>query len=273
MPFSLAYGIIIKFQQQGGFLVGEILRKRREELGRDLREISDVLKIRYDYLKALEDEAFGRLPEEIYVKGYIREYAALLKIDPELPLKAYLQQMAPAADNEEAAEPEIPERKKVKIRFFVVPSLLALAAIIVIVFFSPFSVKEKELTQLPSGDVKESSPSETKNMLSSSSVEQEKLPEVSKETPEKMIPDAEKTSHILEVFAEDITWLSVTADEAEPREMLMNPGEFVKLKATKCFSMRIGNAGGVNLVFDGKELGKLGEKGQVIELNLPDART
>jgi cytoskeleton protein RodZ len=53
-------------------LVGEILKKRREELGRDLREISNYLKIRYDYLKALEDGDIEKLPAEVYIRGYIQ---------------------------------------------------------------------------------------------------------------------------------------------------------------------------------------------------------
>jgi hypothetical protein len=41
------------------------------------------------------------------------------------------------------------------------------------------------------------------------------------------------------------------------------------LQAKTGFSLKIGNAGGVNLIFDGKEIGKLGEKGQVVNLTLP----
>ncbi|MFZ6017133.1 MAG: helix-turn-helix domain-containing protein [Nitrospirota bacterium] len=75
-------------------MVGEILKKRREESGQDLREIAKTLKIRYDYLKAIEDENFEKLPVEVYIRGYIREYAKILNINPEAAIKAYTQQVS-----------------------------------------------------------------------------------------------------------------------------------------------------------------------------------
>ena len=76
-------------------MVGELLRKAREEAGEDLKEISKILKIRYDYLKAIEDGNFKYLPEEVYIKGYIREYAEFLHIDPATALAAYVRQTSP----------------------------------------------------------------------------------------------------------------------------------------------------------------------------------
>jgi len=76
-------------------LVGEVLKKRREELGLDLKEISERTKIRYCYLKALEDEAFEKLPAQVFVRGYIREYARVLGIDPETVIDVYNKQVAP----------------------------------------------------------------------------------------------------------------------------------------------------------------------------------
>ena len=70
---------------------GEILKKKREELGYNLKEIAKTLKIRSDYLKAIEEGTFEKLPVEVYTKGYIREYAKFLKTDPEIVIKAYIE--------------------------------------------------------------------------------------------------------------------------------------------------------------------------------------
>lgn len=236
-------------------MVGEILKKRREELGQDIRAISNILKIKYDYLRAIEDGAFERLPEAVYVKGYIREYAEHLKIDPEIAINAYVQQTSPTqADNKEVLEKEISQRKKVKIRHVIIPALSALFAITIILIFSPFSPRGKNVSQHPMETKKEIHPT---------------IVETKKET----IPKTVKFLHVLEVFATDTTWLSITTDETNPKEILMNPGESIRLQAKNGFSLKIGNAGGVKLVFDGKEIGKLGEKGQVIKINLPDPDT
>ncbi|MBI1810953.1 MAG: helix-turn-helix domain-containing protein, partial [Nitrospirae bacterium] len=74
---------------------GEILKKKREELGYNIKEIAKTLRIRSDYLKAIEEGTFEKLPVEVYTKGYIREYAKFLKIDPKAVIKAYIEKISP----------------------------------------------------------------------------------------------------------------------------------------------------------------------------------
>lgn len=234
-------------------MVGEILRKKREESGQDLREISKTLKIRYDYLKAIEDEAFEKLPVEVYVKGYIREYAELLKIDPEIAINAYIQQMSSLKDEyKEIPEKEIARKKKLKIRYLIIPVLLALLILTIrSILFQPS--REKSVISPPH--------IETKKEILPPAVE----------TKKENILKMEKLPHVLEIFSTDTTWLLVNIDNTNVKEMLLKPGTSVKLQAKNVFSLKIGNAGGVKLVFDGKEIGKIGEKNQVIKLTLPYA--
>jgi hypothetical protein len=91
------------------------------------------------------------------------------------------------------------------------------------------------------------------------------------ETKKENILKTEKLPHVLEIFSTDTTWLLVNIDNTNVKEMLLKPGTSVKLQAKNVFSLKIGNAGGVKLVFDGKEIGKIGEKNQVIKLTLPYA--
>jgi cytoskeletal protein RodZ len=218
-------------------LVGEILRKRREELGKDLREIAQISKIRYDYLKAIEDEAFEKLPLEVYVKGYIREYAKILNIDPDAVITTYIQQTSPPqAEKKETPAEDTTQRKHLKIRYVLLPLLL----IIPVVFF-----------------------------LFSSNPKKSIIPSRPPETKEENLSKTKTTNHVLEVFATDTTWLLVTIDGTQKKEILLKPGESAKWQADQNFSLKIGNAGGIKLVFDGKNLGPLGKKGQVIRLNLP----
>ena len=231
-------------------MVGELLRKKREESGHDLHEISNILKIRYKILKAIEDEEFEELPEEVYVKGYIREYSKILNIDPEIAIKAYIQQISPPQDeNKEMPEDEIVYKKKLKIRYVLIPALSML--IITIIFLLFQSSREKLEMPPPTPETEKEIPSpfvETKQEISLTVVE---------------------TPHILEVLATDTTWFSVNIDNNSTKDILLKPGESVKFQAKNEFSLKIGNAGGVKLIFDGKEIEKLGEKNQVIKLNLP----
>ncbi|MET0547595.1 MAG: RodZ domain-containing protein [Caulobacterales bacterium] len=60
---------------------GEALRMQRENLGLTLEQVHAVLRIRVEYLQALEDQHFKLIPSQGYVKSWLRKYAQFLKLD------------------------------------------------------------------------------------------------------------------------------------------------------------------------------------------------
>ncbi|KPK43362.1 MAG: hypothetical protein AMK74_07030 [Nitrospira bacterium SM23_35] len=82
----------------------------------------------------------------------------------------------------------------------------------------------------------------------------------------------QSSSHTLELIANEETWISVTIDDRESRERLLKPGARVKWTAKSGFSLRIGNAGGTKIIFNGQDIGPLGEKGKVVKLKLPSLK-
>jgi len=58
-------------------------RKRREERGLALTDVAQQLKFAPRQLEALEQERFGALPGPTIARGMLRNYARLLKLDPE----------------------------------------------------------------------------------------------------------------------------------------------------------------------------------------------
>jgi cytoskeleton protein RodZ len=60
---------------------GELLRQQREALGLDLRDVADVLKIKPNYLAALEAGRPDLLPGPTYAIGFVRAYGEHLKLD------------------------------------------------------------------------------------------------------------------------------------------------------------------------------------------------
>jgi cytoskeleton protein RodZ len=275
-------------------LVGELLRKKREELGKDLRDISRILKISYSYLKAIEDEDFKNLPEEVYVKGYIREYAEILHFDPDIAIKAYIQQISPPqAEKKETIKKEVVQRN-LKIKHLLIPLLLlSLVITIAFIIFPPAQEKKEtlqtrirtkeEIPRPPVENKKEgntstvetrketpSLPAEAKKEILSARVEtKEEIPSPPAGTEKENMLTAKTNPHTLEVVATDTTWILITVDKTSKRDMTLKKGDSVKLQAREDFSLRIGNAGGVRLIFDGKNIGKIGEIGQVVTLNLP----
>jgi cytoskeleton protein RodZ len=61
---------------------GADLRAARERLGWSLPQVAEMLRIRLQYLEALEDGNVGALPGNVYALGYVRTYAKILGLDP-----------------------------------------------------------------------------------------------------------------------------------------------------------------------------------------------
>ncbi len=72
---------------------GECLKQRREGLGISIKDVSNKLKIRMDYLENLENGNYDNLPPAVYVRGFIRSYASLLGINPEGIVNVYNREM------------------------------------------------------------------------------------------------------------------------------------------------------------------------------------
>lgn len=89
---------------------------------------------------------------------------------------------------------------------------------------------------------------------------------------ENLVDVKHDTAHTLELIAEDKTWVFVKIDDVQSKDVLLNQGEHIKWSAKNDFSLKIGNAGGIKMIFDGKEVGPLGEKGQVLSLELPSPK-
>ena len=45
------------------------------------------------HLRAIEDESFGDLPAIVYTRGFVRELAKVLRLDPAHVDKSYLRRM------------------------------------------------------------------------------------------------------------------------------------------------------------------------------------
>lgn len=221
-------------------LIGNIFKEHREKLGLDLKEVAQTLKIRHEYLKALEGDSFGKLPADVYTRGYIREYAKFLGIDPEPLLKAYVKQRAPTDQNKDV-QPKSPQPKK----GFNHPLTLLIVSILVI-FTASLLAYYKRTSQGEGENSKTSYPD--KNASSPA-------------TPDK--------KYSLRITAVERTWLRIELTGKKPEEVLLEPGDSKEWTSKDGFDIKIGNAGGVNAILDGKDMGKLGKRGQVLKIRLP----
>lgn len=82
--------------------VGQDLRKARQRKGEDLAMISSVLKIRKDYLDALEESKFDAIPGRAYTIGFVRAYAQYLGLDPRECVERLKMEIAGRSEGREA---------------------------------------------------------------------------------------------------------------------------------------------------------------------------
>ncbi|RPJ57554.1 MAG: hypothetical protein EHM12_09040, partial [Dehalococcoidia bacterium] len=64
--------------------VGQILRKRREDKGFSIADVSQTLCFKKSIIEAIETGNWDKLPHKVYVVGYVRKYASLLGVAEEI---------------------------------------------------------------------------------------------------------------------------------------------------------------------------------------------
>lgn len=69
--------------------IGERLEEARKRKGISIREAAEATKIRGDYLHKLESNSFDLNLPEIYIRGFLRNYAVYLKINADKLLADY----------------------------------------------------------------------------------------------------------------------------------------------------------------------------------------
>src|SRR5438270_281588 len=61
--------------------VAEQLHLAREAQSLTVHQVAEVTKIRTDHIRALEEGNFNVFSAPVYIRGFVRTYAALLKLD------------------------------------------------------------------------------------------------------------------------------------------------------------------------------------------------
>lgn len=300
-------------------MIGETLKKYREESGLGLSDIALKLRIRIEHLQAIEDNAFEKLPADVFTIGYIREYAKLFNIDADALVETFKElkkaktqpvEIADETINRTSLEPQTENKTPISpgVKIFTAIGAGAIAAIILFTIMEglqntnsgntdnriivrlakeiPFEVPVVVPAQKLPGQTEVKAPEPQKAVPSSVTVPSVKAStdkastEVARKLPEQVKPKppasqndgptvATERRHKLKVIANEDTWLRIETGNEEWQEVMMAQGDSNEWSSRKGFNLKIGNAGGVKLVFNGKDLGTLGEKGKVLQLRLP----
>ncbi|HLV12858.1 MAG TPA: RodZ domain-containing protein [Trueperaceae bacterium] len=69
--------------------LGEMFRSARESRGLSLADVAELTHVRQEYLRALEEGRYDDLPEDVYVRNFVRLFAQAVGLDSERALSAY----------------------------------------------------------------------------------------------------------------------------------------------------------------------------------------
>ena len=137
--------------------LGEALRAERERMGLTLEQAAEDTRIREKFLRALENGDYQTLPGAVYTKGFLRNYAEYLNLDPDaLILQFQTERGTP--DTPRSFEPMKPiMRRSVILTPAVLVPVVVLAAVALFLGylyyqFTTFAVLPRlEITE-PAGD-------------------------------------------------------------------------------------------------------------------------
>ncbi|MBE9545894.1 MAG: helix-turn-helix domain-containing protein [Proteobacteria bacterium] len=255
---------------------GPDLKKIRESREMTLKDVFELTRIRVSILQAIENEDFHLLPEPVYARTFIKTYTKMLDIDGEKILsryEGYLEQNE-VPDEKETASRSSWFRSHRSLLVWIFSVLVV--AVFLIFFFYPNHKTKQEIAGKPTGesklvkDAKEktadkiNSKTETHATADKTASKQEDVAE------EKPGATQDIANYKLTIEATEVTWLKIAEGDNPPEEILLKPGEKIHKETPDGFKIYIGNAGGVNVSFQGKPLGVLGEHGQVVHLTLPE---
>jgi cytoskeletal protein RodZ len=82
--------------------VGEQLRAAREKQKLEIHQVADWTKIRGDHIRALEEGNYSVFSAPVYIRGFVRTYASLLKLDSAQILQQLGAELADSGQQEPA---------------------------------------------------------------------------------------------------------------------------------------------------------------------------
>lgn len=112
------------------------LKKVRLEKGYTIEQVSSALKIRKQYIIALEEGDDEKLPGEAYSRGYAKSYCDFLRIP------------FPKETMQEAIEPKAAEDTSQLNKYLVVSICLLLLLVLVVLYYKHESFEEETLEEI-----------------------------------------------------------------------------------------------------------------------------
>lgn len=260
--------------------LGERLSKERERRGLSLEEVAAATKIQPRFIQALEENHFEVFPASVFVKGFLKSYAACLKMDASELIELYTKQF-----NQQTQQKSLAKEGRVGslLEVEALPvghkrrSRRPLKVFVLLLFLlflwrgglyiygrwqglprPPESQKQQEsgkgTPQMAPGG--HGGPAASRGGTTGGALPEGGAPERRAEAP----PPAEQKppdigTLVLSVAAMENTWMRIEIDGKEKRELFLKTGQSRDWQANEGFILTLGNVKGVRVHLNGKALG------------------
>lgn len=252
---------------------GRYLQACRLKRGVDLATLSRELKINTDTLTAIENEDYAKMPESVFVKGFLRSFAGAVGADAERAVQSYVDSLA-VFNKVRQAEHNIEKENE----FFWRRLGLSAFTLMVLIILTIVSMGRDEKAAYHATP-KNGPPAEAPAVATPSVSEagEASIPSTSAPclTPES---ESDKPLAAIEPYSEPLllaidtleeTWIKIIIDNQKPNEYTLQPGDYLELGAKSRFNILVGNATGVHLYLNGKPVPVSGEQGEVVNIEIP----
>lgn len=252
---------------------GEFLRRERELRHIELNEISKITKIKKGYLQAIENDAYEELPDIAFVKGFIRAYCNYIGLDPEQTVN-YFQQFYEETYHQTGQ----PQKKSIvpvvnrRTLVAVVLGILA-AGILAAGIYEVSKGRGSRYAEVNENNRRQTSITATTAILptapAATAITQTALSTITT-TGNRFTLTARL--HTLLLKATENTWVKLVPNNegSAGQEALLKPGDRVVWKFTGTAMLIIGNAEGLNVQLDNKEIQHTRVRAEVIHLQLAE---
>lgn len=267
--------------------LGKELARQRQEKGLSIAQLSNVTKISQQYIEQMENGLFDFLPD-VYVKAFLRAIAKEIGLDADVMAKQFLSIKEKIEDalkttaEEEALRDDkesttrVQKEKKDDViltaetgpkplmdfdngwRRLLNPYLLGSITIILVAIVLLLLLKEKSQMKQEIESGITIVPTESRTLYDSKTlipIDGENVPET-----------AHNERLSLYLRAVETAWVRIVYNDSLAEEGLFTPGDSRTWISHSNVYLKIGNAGGVRIMLNGKDLGAPGGKGRVANI-------
>ena len=248
--------------------IGARVRHAREQRGLSLGDAARLTKLSTSVLRAIEQNDFASLPAGMYRKAYLRTVAAEVGLDPvEIAADYKTQYEAPVEPATTTAETATVRRRWGELllrpppgRSIVTLIALATAAIVWFMLQPGPSSESPQLDERPPTAVR----------LQTSRVDAQRAvaaPDAGDGEP-RVTATTSRDALKVELTATGQCWVAAESDGERVVYGLLEPGERVVVEGQRRISLRLGDAGSVQLSINDGPLRTPGGDGEVVELEV-----